>query len=154
MVEENKNVAAQQGDLEQAQAPKDKRLDRLTEPQLRLREIALIKLRAMCAQEIMGLIEPNGRIQLLKVPTMEKALSISHNKLIKILRLCPLSPHFGASKEALSKSTVSCREARRLVSQLSVKWQFEVALPSVDELSNEQSSRSSQKVKEFGSGGL
>ena len=62
-----------------------------------------------------------GRNIIVLIPSFNDALTMSHKKLIRVLRLCPASELFGALKSQLNKETLHYGEAIRMMKQLENK---------------------------------
>mgnify|MGYP001207679162 CR=1 FL=1 len=59
-----------------------------------------------------------GKVQILALPKLEVAITMSHKKLIRVLRFCPLSETFGQSSSELNEHILSKTKCSLTVCQL------------------------------------
>ena len=82
----------------------------------------------------------DGIIHVEPVPKMADVATISHTKLVHLLRYCPSSDLFGQPKQSFEGVSIECLRDRLL--KMIVKWNKDVGphAEAISERSNEQSS--------------
>ena len=81
-------------------------------------QVARHKMDTLPTEQIAGLMETDGRIRILTLPRLEHAVTMSNRKLQKLLRFCPLSDHFGCTRDELNERVYSKTRSCQIVCQL------------------------------------
>ena len=110
--------------------------------------VARKKMQEMPLENLNALLS-NGRVRVLSLPKLEDAISMSQEKLLRLLRCCPLSDFFGELTENLNERTLSKAQCQVVVCRLIKENLMNRGMSEIEEIDSLFEASYSVKLADF-----